>query len=338
MEFVANGQRVQRSTKIRIDEPKALKKAKEVERQAKEAIIQEQREKETKKSQIERIRLSEAIERTYLEKWSSNKDSETPVQRMNVALELMGDVYLDEITARDISRLQYDLVKKKGLSDSTVNRYIAAFKTVLKLAHRKWEVINKVPYIEIKEELKGRTRFMTYEEEEKLLNYLAGLGEYDLIDLFSVLLDTGMRFSEANNLSYKDNINLEQEMIYVWINKGGEPKSVPMTCRVKDIILKRRNLGKHPFKLNYYHAYYIFNKFKEYAGLEDDDLVIHSLRHTTASRLVQEDVPLKIVKDILGHSTMQMTERYAHLIPSRLKSAITVLERKNPSIGEQKAI
>lgn len=340
MEFVVGGERIQRSTNIRIDEPYAVKKAEDVEKQVKKAMKEELKAKKLQaqtgtaaseegksKPAEERIKLSQAIDRTYTDVWKDNKDSKNPLQRMNTIKEILGDMYLDEIQAKDISRIQSEL-KKKGLSDPTVNRYKAALRTVLNLAHKEWEVINRVPNFNMKKESVGRTRYMTYEEEENLLQYLAERNEDDLIDLFSVLLDTGMRFSEANELSYKDNIDTELELITVWINKGGKPKSVPMTSRVKDILLKRRCIGNHPFKVSYWHAEYIFDKWKESAGLEDSGLVIHCMRHTTASRLVQEDIPLPVVRDLLGHSTIQMTERYAHLSPSRLKSAISVLDKK----------
>lgn len=90
------------------------------------------KKRKNKDSQIERIRQSEAIERTDLEKWSSGfRDS---CSKYECSIKINEKCFLDEITARGISRLQDDLVKKKGFSDSSVNRCIAAFKTVLKLA------------------------------------------------------------------------------------------------------------------------------------------------------------------------------------------------------------
>ena len=52
----------------------------------------------------------------------------------------------------------------------------------------------------------------------------------------------------------------------------------------------------------------------------------HDLRHTFASWLVQAGVPLTEVRDLLGHASIEMTERYAHLAPDRLRWAVKLLE------------
>lgn len=64
-------------------------------------------------------------------------------------------------------------------------------------------------------------------------------------------------------------------------------------------------------------------------GLEKDkQFVIHSLRHTLASRLVQKGVDLYVVRDLLGHSSITVTERYAHLNVDRLWKGIQTLEEE----------
>jgi integrase len=60
------------------------------------------------------------------------------------------------------------------------------------------------------------------------------------------------------------------------------------------------------------------------------DRVIHDIRHSFASQLVTKGVPLKVIQELLGHSTIQMTERYAHLAPSATRNAIRVLLSEGP--------
>ena len=63
------------------------------------------------------------------------------------------------------------------------------------------------------------------------------------------------------------------------------------------------------------------------AGIKD--FRIHDIRHTCASWLVSGAVPLRVVQEMLGHSSIQMTERYAHLAPENLKAVVHVLDRSH---------
>jgi integrase len=68
------------------------------------------------------------------------------------------------------------------------------------------------------------------------------------------------------------------------------------------------------------------------AGIEQ--FRVHDLRHTCASWMVQQGVPLMEVRDVLGHSSVEMTERYAHLAPEKLRSAVGVLDRLRSGYAE----
>jgi len=70
-----------------------------------------------------------------------------------------------------------------------------------------------------------------------------------------------------------------------------------------------------------------FNKAREAAGIKD--FRFHDLRHTVATRLVEKGIDLLVVKDILGHSNIETTMRYAHPIPKRKSDAIAVLNSYN---------
>lgn len=64
-------------------------------------------------------------------------------------------------------------------------------------------------------------------------------------------------------------------------------------------------------------------------GLENDgEFTIHALRHTTATRLINAGVPIYVVQHFLGHSTVKVTERYAHLDSSQLRDAAATLEEE----------
>ena len=74
--------------------------------------------------------------------------------------------------------------------------------------------------------------------------------------------------------------------------------------------------------INERHFYRTWLRMKESIGLEDDkQFVIHMLRHTCCTRLIEAGVDLRSVMEWMGHSSLDITQRYAHFIPQRLDEA-----------------
>ena len=150
---------------------------------------------------------------------------------------------------------------------------------------------------------------------------------HEVADLVEVLVDTGIRLSEMLDLVYND-INFGTNLISIWINKAIKPRSIPMTRRVGTIMQKRKNTGvSKPFTVDRDQAENGWTWVREemkYSG--DKEFVMHALRHTTATRLIDKGIDLYSVKEWLGHSSIQITERYAHLNPKKLSAAVMVLE------------
>jgi integrase len=122
--------------------------------------------------------------------------------------------------------------------------------------------------------------------------------------------------------------------------KGGKPRVVPLNEEARRAMLNRARFRAEfcPDSLWVFshkggeRVQYMQNGFKAAcvrAGIKD--FRVHDLRHTCASWMVQQGVPLLEVRDVLGHSSIEMTERYSHLAPGRLKSAVGVLDRLQPS-------
>ena len=119
------------------------------------------------------------------------------------------------------------------------------------MANREWEILDSVPFIKLFKERKHRIRVVTLEEEMALLKILRrdipnrseSRGYFpEVADLVEVLIDTGMRLGEGLSISYKDNIDLDNEAInlYPEMVKSGKPRCIPMTSRVKRILVERR--------------------------------------------------------------------------------------------------
>lgn len=328
VDVTIDGKRYRRSTGVTLDqgEDLAYKKAKELVEKLKDSMTQRQDEGANKG----RIRLSEAIKRTYEIHWSKKKDWKTALQRAHTILEILGDVWVDTITRADVVELQETLMEDRGLTVATVNRYSAALSKILTTVADDLELpLPNRPTIPRFKEPQGRLRYLTPKEEQDMLNYLYSEGHDLYAGFFAVLLDTGMRFAELNGLLFRD-ISFEHKQIHCWYNKGQRPRTIPMTSRVYKILKKRRRevKGDKPYDLDYWTTRRYFNKAKAHAELEHDhEVTIHTLRHTFASRLVQQGVSLYVVQELLGHSSIQMTQRYSHLNTDTLHKAVSVLER-----------
>lgn len=138
-----------------------------------------------------------------------------------------------------------------------------------------------------------------------------------MYDLVVMLLDTAARYGEIANIKW-DSINLEDKTIRLWRPKVSNESIVYMTSRVYEILFKRFEKKKSEYVFcnekgtgpRGYAAKGILTAFKR-AGLTD--VRIHDLRHTCASRLVQNGMSLYEVSQILGHVDVQTTQIYAHL-------------------------
>jgi integrase len=270
--------------------------------------------------------LMEAVEQTYEAKWKHGKDSQRSYRRACNLADLIGNIPLHQIDEQTIIEMVKEL-EVRGSSTATVNRYLASLKTILKQLKQPSECIK------LRKEGKGRLRIISKEEERVIFNLLhkdhGGRRVYysEVADLLEVLLYTGMRLSEGLNMHYRD-IDFDSNLISIWVNKGDRPRSIPMAKRVR-AILEARQLSnpEKAFTLKAHQAETAWQWIRKEMGLEEEkEFVIHSTRHTCASRMVNLGVDLYVVKDILGHASIATTQIYAHLAPHKLAHAVSVLE------------
>lgn len=322
MDYVCKGVRVYKSTGKYTKRDAKVAEAADKQRLHADATL-------TPQAKAASLLLSNAIEQTYEAKWKTNKDAMGTYRRAKGLLELIGDKPMGSITEDTVDTL-LSCLEARGVQASTANRYLATLKTILKYKKQPYD------HIRLKKERKGRIRVLTQEEEQVVIRHLRDtehppIRSYfkEVADLVEVLVDTGCRLSEVLDLRYED-VNFETNLISIWINKGDRPRSIPMTRRVRSILEARQPDAIKPFTIPINKAEYAWTWVRKQMGLQHDkEFVLHSLRHTCASRLVNNGVDLYVVKEWLGHSSIQITERYAHLSPTKLKQALAVLEEHN---------
>ncbi len=260
--------------------------------------------------------------------WTGTSGAVNAIRNADYAVNFFGATTpLNDITSDWIDAYIARL-KQIGNSGGTINRKLAALSTILTFARKRGHLANK-PHLERQQEYEGRIRFLTNEEEQICLSVLGQWGKEDHVDAFQVLIDTGMRPGELWLLEPRD-CDDETGMLSLWRVKNHKPRSLPATKRVKEIIARRKEAtlrGQRLFPYNNAWMEDAWDRMKAHIGLKDDtQFVPYALRHTCAARLAQKGVPLLVIKEWMGHKTIQITTRYAHLCPANLAEAVKVLE------------
>jgi integrase len=185
-----------------------------------------------------------------------------------------------------------------------------------------------VPTVELEKEPQGRLRWLTHEEAIRLLDASRRSRNPSLVDLVELALFTGMRQGELLNLTWAD-VDRARGGILLEKTKSGRRREVPLGERAY-AVLERRSVSGTPVRLVFgSRSWDCFRKGWEAAvgaATLDAPLRFHDLRHTLASWAVQRGVTLPELKDLLGHSTLTMVLRYAHLAPENLRAAVARLD------------
>lgn len=273
--------------------------------------------------------LKEAYNLTVRLKWRGTKGAVTSEINGKQCLEALGeDTLLEDINSAMVLEAIEEW-EDRGNSGGTVNRKLSALSTILRTAHEQeppW--VGKVMKMPRRPEGSHRIRWMNEAEEALVLAKCEELGLLDLRDYIIVAVDTGFRRGELLPFKLQDFSN-GMLHLHAGTTKNDDARSVPATKRVLDIIRRRGNY-KYLFQgLAVHTLRWQWDVLKQALGLqEDQQFVVHMLRHTCASRMVQRGVPLAVVQKWMGHKDITTTLRYAHLAPDSLLQAKRALEEE----------
>jgi integrase len=272
--------------------------------------------------------LGELQNYVYRRYWAGTKSERMADINSRIVVSTIGeDIDIRTINETHIDTLVFEL-ERLGNGNATINRKLATLSKMMTVAsERGW--ISRKPKLDRKREPANRIRFLSPDEENRLLTFVRHIGRGQAAEAFAVLLDTGLRVGEALASKWED-IDLDRGTITVWRSKADKPRTVPLTARAKKILKDIRDRtvgGSGPFSnIEYGYLRHAWIMARAHMGLHgDEQFVIHSLRHTFASRLVQVGVPILTVKELCGHKTIEVTLKYAHLAPHNLIDAIAKL-------------
>ncbi|MCB1808482.1 MAG: site-specific integrase [Candidatus Competibacteraceae bacterium] len=255
-------------------------------------------------------------------------------------------------TGRDMHTLsvsdiqQYISTRRQaGKADSTIRRELALLSSAIGHAIKwwDWQLHNPVAGRKPKQG-EGRIRWISKAEATALL--VAAESERNaphLADFIRLALNTGMRKGELLSLEWR-RVDLHAGLIHLEAEhtKSAKRRSVPLNQTARQVLISRASFKAS----NCPNTAWVFCN-KEGKPILDvkrsfatackragiTDFRVHDLRHTCAAWLVSAGVALPEVRDLLGHSTIQMTEKYAHLAPENVRAAVAVLDRPESRIS-----
>lgn len=245
---------------------------------------------------------------------------------------VLGTSELTQIKSLNILGLRQNAEKR--LSPQSVHHCLSLTRRLLRKAIQ-WELYQgPLPHFEMPRFDNRRMRFLTPNEAKDLFTALRLRSEL-WSDVSQFALNTGLRSIELFNLQTY-NVSLEHRLLYVMDSKNSTTCSIPLNS-ISLELAKKYYSSKKTFlfmskgrKINAVSK--TFPRVVQELGLNKHILdrrqhvVFHTLRHTFASWLVQGGHPLTLVGDLLGHKSIQMTKRYAHLAPAQGQAAVLTLE------------
>ena len=238
---------------------------------------------------------------------------------------------LDDITQRRVASFYDELTLTKKYSASTCNYFGSLLYGLQMHAYERGRKLVTPERMKSRKLTRGRVRFMSPEEERRAIDWYTNTARDAHLDLFCFYTDTGLRKSEAFNLQFND-INMNTGLITIWQTKTNQPRSVKMTSRVRGILLRRYahrsdDKGKVFGDVAERRFYRDWIEMRDAIGLGDDEqFVIHMLRHTCCTRLLSAGVDIRTTMQWMGHTSIQMTQRYAHFIPQNMDDAAAALD------------
>jgi len=253
----------------------------------------------------------------------------------------LGAKRLDAIGNEDVQQLKAGL---KGRAPKTVNNVLTVLNTLLKTAVE-WTVIDQVPC---------RVRLLRIPLHEAMFHDFDGFaqlveaaGTVDAQAHLVVLLggEAGLRCGEMMALEWPD-IDLARGQMtiqrsewkgYVTVPKGGRPRHLPLTARLGVALKKHRHLRgarvlttEQGRPLTQKMVQNLVGRSARRAGVRHG---VHILRHTFCSHLAMRGAPARAIQELAGHQNLATTQRYMHLSPAALESAIRLLDAPRTGAG-----
>ena len=246
---------------------------------------------------------------------------------------------MNQVTTKELREfiMRY-LREEKKISERSCNYYNSVIRFI-------YDVVLDKPINQKQLPMYKRKRKLPKILSEKELNiFFDACEDYKYKAIFMMIYGSGLRISEATNIRVED-IDSKNMRLFVRNGKGERERytvlpeaSLEMLRECYRIYKPKHKEGYmflnsegNPLKVERLRVY--FRRYRKKAGI-DDRFIVHSLRHSFATKLVEEGVPLVQVKELLGHSCIRSTMTYVHVATNmqKVESPLDILVKK----GEEK--
>ncbi|MDR3477639.1 MAG: site-specific integrase [Gammaproteobacteria bacterium] len=294
-----------------------------------------------KTSEAKRHTLREAIDR-YIKNVLPSKPKSAAFQTTQLKWwnDNLGEYSLADVTPALIANHREKLTNSptsrgESHTPATVNRYLAALSHLFTIAVKEWGWIEENPLRKVTKmkEPRGRVRFLSDNERTRLLDACKSSESHYLYIAVVLALSTGGRRMEILGLDWHS-VCLIRGIITLHETKNGERRILPLAGHALELM-------KEHSKTRLLNCDFVFpsNNLKNPIDLrspfetalkraEIADFRWHDLRHSCASYLAMNGASLAEIAEILGHKTLQMVKRYAHLSDAHTSKVVARMNEK----------
>jgi integrase len=292
--------------------------------QATEAAIREGRHFKT--TEAKKHSLGDLLDRYAREVLPGKKDGDHQGRQLDWWKDQIGAHALADVTPALIAETRDKLAKQPthrgpATSPATVVRYLAALSHAFTIAVKEWGWVEDNPCRKVTKpkEPRGRIRFLSDDERERLLAACRESASPDLYPAVVLALSTGARAQELLGLRWPQ-VDLGRKVATLYQTKNGEVRVLPLAGPALELLRERAKVRRidsdlvFPGRRNPTQPADLRTAFE--AALERAaiaDFHWHDLRHTAASYLAMNGASLAEIAEVLGHKTLAMVKRYSHL-------------------------
>ena len=304
-----------------------------------ESAIREGRHFKTTESK--RHTLAELIDRYVRDVSPAKKSAKDQVQQLGWWKAAIGSYALSDVSPSLLAECRDKLGREitargKRRSSASVVRYLAALSHTFTIAVKEWGWMEDNPMRKVTKpkESRGRVRFLSDDERTRVLKACHESRNAYLYPVVVLALSTGMRQGEIMGLTW-DDVDLNRGRAILHETKNDERRAVAITGHALELLKELSRVRRidsnflFPSKGNRRKSINLRAPWE--AALREADIQdfrFHDLRHSAASYLAMNGASLAEIAEVLGHKTLQMVKRYAHLSEGHTASVVESMNTK----------